>query len=342
MKALVYHGPKEMTWEDYKEPTITDNEVLIKVKSVGICGSDLHGYLGLTGRRIAPMVMGHEFSGEVSKIGSKVTKVAVGDRVTVQPIVACGKCEFCNEGYTNRCTDKKVFGVMDYDGALSEYVSADENLIFKLPDSMSFDEGSLIEPMSVSYSAVKRLASVMEGKSVLVIGAGTIGYFASLWAKYFGAGKIFFSDIIQHRLDLVNKDHVDAVINAKDQDLVETLKSHNDGKKVDIIIEAVGLNSTVNQGLSVLSVGGTCLWIGNSQPTVEISMQQIVTTEVSIIGTYMFTHEEFGEVMSILDKKPFEFTDVMSIREPMSKATEVFNKVIENPDSILKAVVYLD
>lgn len=342
MKALVYHAPKDMRWEDFENPIIKDNEVLVGVKSVGVCGSDLHGYLGLTGRRTPPMIMGHEFAGIVLEIGKNVKSVKIGDRVTAQPIVFCGKCDFCLNGQTSRCSNRFVFGVMSFNGALAEKLAVPERLIFKLPESISYDEGALIEPMAVSYGAVKKIKDSLKGKSVLIIGAGTIGYFASLWCKHFGARKIFFSDIIQERLNIINKDHIDAIINPKNEDLLETIISKNDGKRPDFTIEAVGINNTVNQSLSVLAPGGTALWIGNSDPTVEINMQNIVTNEISIIGTYMFSHTDFADVIKTLENKPFDFLDIVNLREKMDVGEKVFQNVIENPNSVLKAIVYLD
>jgi len=170
MKALVYHGPEKLCWEEIADVSPKLGDVLIKVKAVGICGSDVHGYLGITGRRIPPMVMGHEFSGIVASVGEGVTAVKTGDRVAPYPVVFCGECEFCKQGNVHICLNKMAFGVLECNGAMAEYISVPAKLVFKLADEVSYAVGSMMEPMAVAYRGVNN-AGDLSGKNVLIVAA---------------------------------------------------------------------------------------------------------------------------------------------------------------------------
>ncbi|MBU4450574.1 MAG: alcohol dehydrogenase catalytic domain-containing protein, partial [Actinobacteria bacterium] len=167
MEALVYESPKNIKIKQVNDPIMHKGELLIKVKATGICGSDVHGYLGITGRRIPPMIMGHEFSGDISKTGEGVTEFSVGDRVTVQPLVFCGDCDYCKQGLTNLCISKKFYGAMDTNGSMAEYICVPQKLIYRLPDSVSYLEGAMIEPLAVAYRAVNQVPNIEE-KNVFI------------------------------------------------------------------------------------------------------------------------------------------------------------------------------
>lgn len=160
MKGLVYTGPENVVIKQIDDLKVQPGEVLIKVKAAGICGSDVHGYLGTTGRRIAPMIMGHEFAGYVSEIGEDVRSLKKGERVTVQPLIFCGKCNYCMQGLTNLCTSKKTFGVMDLNGSMAKYISVPEYLIYRLQESVSYTHAAIMELLAVAYSAVRHAPEI--------------------------------------------------------------------------------------------------------------------------------------------------------------------------------------
>ena len=166
MQALVYHGPKDLRLEEVDDVTPKPGQVKIKVKAIGICGSDVHGFLGLTGRRTPPMIMGHEFSGEVVEVTEGVKNLKVGDRVAPYPVEICGECEFCKQGKTHLCLHKKAYGVLDCNGAMAEYICVPENIAFKLDDSVPYDIGAMIEPMAVANRGVNT-AGDLDRKSVV-------------------------------------------------------------------------------------------------------------------------------------------------------------------------------
>lgn len=338
MKALVYHGPRELSWEETEDVVIGPEDVKIAVKAVGICGSDVHGYLGLTGRRTPPMIMGHEFSGVVDAIGDKVTRWHVGDRVTVQPAQFCGKCEFCKKGLTNLCGNKRFYGAMDCNGAMAEYIAVPEHLVYRLPDNVPFDAGSMIEAAAVAYRGVKN-AGDLTGRHVLVIGAGTIGLLVTAIVRLKGAKRIYVSDLSDTRLEAALKMGADVTLNPKSMDIRRVVMGETEGKGADIAIEAVGATPSVKQSIELLRTGGTAVWIGNSARFVEVPMQEIVTRELNIRGTYIYSHEEFGEVLEIVGNGGISFAPVISMHAKMSEGPRWFAQLADSPGDLIKVIL---
>lgn len=339
MRALVYYGPKDIKVTEIDDVTPKKGEVLVKIKACGICGSDVHGYLGITGRRIAPMVMGHEFSGEIAALGEEtILGYKVGDRVTVQPVDFCGECENCKAGFTNVCTDKRFFGVLDVNGAFAEYLCVPEKLLYPLPDQISYSGGALIEALAVAYCGVKK-AGDLAGKNVLVVGGGTIGQLVLSVVKTMNPRAIIMSDLSDFRLETAKKLGADYVINPKGKDFVEEVKKVLNGGWVDVALEAVGIGPTVAQAMSVLKTQGTCVWVGNSAKTVELNMQDVVTKELRILGTYIYTHEEFGETIDFLAKNHLDLSTLISKEISIDEAPEMFEELLTATEKYLKVVV---
>ena len=339
MRALMYQGPKQLEVVDVPKPTPKAGEVLLKIRSCGICGSDVHGYLGMTGRRIPPMVMGHEFSAEVEALGENTSGTyKLGDRVTVQPIDFCGHCEKCKEGYTNVCENRELFGVMDVNGAFEEYLVVPEKLLYKLPDNLSYADGAMIEPLAVAYCGVKKAGDIV-GKNVLVVGGGTIGQLVLMVVKAMGPKKVILSDLSDARLETAKKLGADAVINPGGKDFVQEVKNIMGEEQIDIAIEAVGVGATVAQAMSVLKSQGTCVWVGNSAKTIEIDMQAVVTKELKIIGTYTYTHDEFKEAMDFIAAQNLDFSPLISKEISLEEAPKYFEALVTETDKYLKILV---
>lgn len=338
MRALRYLGPKRLEIEDMKEPVPGEGEALLRVKAVGICGSDVHGYLGLTGRRIPPMTMGHEFSAEVVTPAEGSKTFNAGDKVVVQPINFCGKCENCLNGYTNMCLNKRFFGVLTEDGALAEYLAVPEKLLYRLPDSCKFEDGALAEPYAVGYGAVKK-AGDLRGKVVLIIGAGTIGLCILQLVKIREPKMIIISDLSDRRLETALALGADAIVNPSKVDYLEALSEITGGKMADISIEAVGVQATANQSIKSLKMAGTSIWVGMSQKEMQINMQDIVVSARSVLGTFNYTHEEFGEVVDILGSGKLDTRSLISARVTLDEAPEYFELLHTSPDDFIKVVV---
>ncbi len=210
MKAAIWYGGKDIRVEDVPKPEIRSDEVLVEVKAVGICGSELHAYEGVSKRRKSPLVMGHEFSGVIAEVGDKVEGFKKGDRVVVDPLSRCGVCEQCTVGRGNVCRNVKLLG-LHVSGAFAEYALAPARNCYKLPDHVSFEEGSVVEPLSVGVHAVNR-TPIKLGDTVLVVGAGVIGLMALQAAKAAGAGSIFVTDVVDYGLRFAERLGADVAI----------------------------------------------------------------------------------------------------------------------------------
>jgi threonine dehydrogenase-like Zn-dependent dehydrogenase len=319
MKALEWYGPEDMRFEDIEDVRPGKGEVLVKVKVVGICGLDVHGYLGLTGGRIASMVMGHEFSGEAQEVGENISSIKVGGRVALYPVDFCGQCESCKEGNVHLCFNKKAYGVLACNGAMTEYICVPEKVVFKLADNVSYSAGSIIEPVAVFYRGVNS-AGDLTGKNVLVAGAGTIGVLAMAIVKMRNPAKIFISDLSDSRLSVAKEMGADFTINPTKADLNEIIKAETKGLGVDVAIEAVGAAPTVQQAMASLKFGGKAVWIGNSAKMINVNMQEIVTRELRVFGTFLYSYKEFGEVVELFNRSKLNVDPIISMEAPLEKA----------------------
>lgn len=338
MKALVYYGPEDMRWQEVADVKPSKGEVLVKVKAVGICGSDVHGYLGITGRRTPPMIMGHEFSGVVEAVGEAVENVRTGDKVAPYPVVFCGQCAYCLSGAVHICLHKRAFGVLDCDGAMAEHIAVPAKLLFKLADAVSFPVGSMIEPMAVSYRGVNSSGDI-SGKNILIVGAGTIGLLALAIVKMRNPAKVFVSDLSDHRLSVAKAMGADFALNPSSGDIADLIKAETNGLGVDVAFEAVGATPTVQQAMASLKIGGTAVWIGNSAKMININMQEIVTRELKVVGTFLYTLEEFKSVVDLLNQGKLNVEPMISLTEPMQNGVEYFKKLAKDPGSLIKVIL---
>jgi threonine dehydrogenase-like Zn-dependent dehydrogenase len=338
LKALVFHGPRRFEWEDVPDPAIDDDQLLVRVRAVGVCGSDLHGYLGITGRRIPPMIMGHELSGEVVHTGRRVSRFVPGDRVCVQPIQFCGTCEFCRAGEQNVCPNKRILGVMDVNGAMAELVAVNEQNAFALTEAISFVDGSMIEPFSVAHSAVKAALSV-EGREVAIIGMGTIGLSILQFVKLGEARRVFAVDISDTRLSVAGDLGADVLINPQKEDALQVVRDHTHQRGADIVFEAVGASATARSSLDLTRIKGHTVWVGNSERIVEIDMQKVVISELTVRGVYGFTTATFKETLALMNEGKLNPKEIVSIEEHISRGGAVFEKLLADKEKYIKAVL---
>ncbi|HWT79150.1 MAG TPA: alcohol dehydrogenase catalytic domain-containing protein, partial [Candidatus Methylomirabilis sp.] len=265
MKALVHTQAYKFEFKDVPQPKPADEEILVRVKAVGICGSDVHGYTGKTGRRIPPIIMGHEASGVVEAVGRNARNVTVGDRITFDSTVYCNQCQWCRMGRVNLCDNRMVLGVsipaFHRDGCMAEYVVMPWWITYKLPDKVSFEEAALVEPAAVSMHAA-RITPIDVNDVVAVIGAGPIGLFAIQAAKVKGAGKVIAFDVREERLDIARRLGADITMNPSSGDVVEELKRVLGRPDVDAVLEAVGIPSAFDLGFKIVRRGGHLTLIG--------------------------------------------------------------------------------
>lgn len=338
MKAIVYGGPNILNYKEVPDVSPKALEVKVRVKACGICGSDVHGYLGLTGRRLEPMIMGHEFAGEVVELGEGVTDYQIGSKVAVYPVDFCGKCEMCKQGDVHLCLNKRAFGVLDVDGAFAEYICVPAKSCFKVEDHVSYAIGSLMEPLAVAYRGVGH-AGDLTGKTVLLVGTGTIGLLALACIKMKNPAKILVSDLSDNRLEVAKAMGADVVINPAKENFKEVIASHTAGKGVDVAIEAVGAAPTVQQAMSSLAFGGKAIWIGNNKQMIEVNMQEIVTRELKVEGSFLYGYKEFGTVVELLNSGKLNVEPLISEEITLKQAPEYFEKLAKTPGNLIKVVV---
>ena len=341
MKAILYEGPNKLSYTDVPDVTPAKNEVKLRIKACGICGSDVAGYQGLTGRRLEPMIMGHEFCGQVVECAEGVEKLKTGDMVAVYPVNFCGECEMCKKGDVHLCLNKRSYGVLAENGAFAEYLCVPEKCCFPVAEGVSPTIGSLMEPLAVAYRGVGHLGD-LTGKSVFLAGTGTIGLLAMVCAKLKGASQIFVSDMDDERLKVAKSLGADITINPSKEDLKQIVLDHTGGMGVDCGIEAVGIAPTVQQVMSVLRFGGCAVWIGNNRKMIEMNMQEVVTRELNIFGSFLYGYKEFGEVVALLNEGKLDVEPLISKEIHLDEAITYFEKLKNHEDNLIKVVVVDD
>lgn len=338
MKGIVYTAPEELRLQEVPEPEPGRGEVLLKIRACGICGSDVHGYLGMTGRRIAPMIMGHEFCGEVVACGEEVKELQVGGRVAVYPVDYCGYCSMCRQGDVHLCLNKRAFGVLDVDGAFAEYICVPQKCCFPIADDIEDAVASLMEPLAVAWRGISHYNS-FEGKTVLLVGTGTIGLLAMACVRMKKAHKIIVSDLNDSRLEVAKRMGADVVINPSRENFEDCIKKETNGTGVDVSIEAVGIEATVAQALNALKLSGQAIWIGNNSPMINMNMQQVVTRELEIQGSFLYGLEEFKQVVSFINEKKIDVNALISKEISMEEVPLYFEKLAHSPGDLIKVVM---
>lgn len=256
MKAAVLQETYKIVLQDVPEVQPQAGEVKIQVKFTGICGSEIHAFKGTHPYRKPPVILGHELAGEVVALGSNVQGFAIGDRVTVEPQIACGECQPCSQGWTNLCDRKVVLGTTDWTGSFAEYIVAHQNVVYKLPDNLSYEQGVMVEPLAVGVSAVRR-SEMKLGDNVLILGGGTIGLVTLMAAREAGAKQIFVTDVVDFNLDKAREVGATTTINVRNQDPVKTILEQTDGRGVDLAFITAGVDQAVGQALQAVRKRGS-------------------------------------------------------------------------------------
>jgi L-iditol 2-dehydrogenase len=341
LKALLYTKPYCFEYSDFPDPEVGDDEVLISVKACGICGSDVQGFTGKTGRRIPPLIMGHEAAGTVEETGENVKGFEKGDRVCFDSTVYCNKCQSCRKGLYNRCDKRQVLGVSTPEfkrhGAFAEYVAVPWWIVSKIPDNMSFTQASLLEPASIGTHASNR-APISTNDTVVVIGAGTIGLFILQAARLRGAVRVFAADINEFRLGLAKKLGADEVINPLQSDLRETILKETENKGADVTFEAVGYAKTFLDGVSITKTGGHLVAVGNLEKTAEFNLQELVARELTFAGSYA-SSGEFRDCIDLVASGKINVEPLISDVLPLEKGPEAFDRLLKAEENLLKIVL---
>jgi len=308
------------------------DDIVVQVKSVGVCGSDLHGYTGHTGRRIPPLIMGHEVTGEVVAVGENVRDFKPGDRVATMTVAFCGKCPQCLAGRRGLCENRRIMG-MTHPGAYAEYFQWSASAAYKLPESLSYEDGALVEPLSVAVHAVAQ-AHIRPYDSIYLVGAGPIGLLTLAVLKLTGGQRIIVADTSDARLEIARAMGANVTVNPTKQNARDVVNDFTNGAGVDIAFEAVGITPTVMQTLEVTRNKGLIVWIGNNSRKVEIDMQAIVTRELNVMGTYGATDEEFQRSLQMLADGCIPTKQLINRRATLSEGAELFDQLLASPETI--------
>ena len=342
MRALVLNEYKKLDLEEVPKPEIGPEDVLVRVRSCGICGSDVHGYDGSSGRRIPPVIMGHEAAGEIADVGSSVGGLAAGQPVTFDSMISCRGCLFCREGRPNLCEDRRVLGVScgDYrrNGAFAEFVAVPQHIVFPVPDGVGFDEAAMVEPVSVAVHAVSRAAPAL-GDSAVVIGAGMIGLLTIQALRSAGCGLIVAVDLAEDRLELARQLGADETIQSgTGTDVPAALRDMTRGIGTDLAMEAVGADATVAMSIDSVRKGGRVILIGNIAPTVSFGLQSVVTREIDVLGSCASSND-YPACLDLMRRGAIRVLPVLSATVPLERGQEMFDRLYAREPGLTKVIL---
>ncbi len=343
MRAAVLRGIKKIKIEEMEKPKLLEHEALVQIKSVGICGSDVHYFRhGRIGNQVVrgPHILGHEPSGIVVSVGKEVARLAPGMRVAVEPGVPCGKCEHCKSGRYNICPDVKFLGTPPYHGAFREFLAWPTHCLFPVPENMSFDEAGLVETYAVGDYAVE-LAGLKKGESIAIIGCGPIGISTLKAARLAGVKQIFAIDLIKERLDFVSKYTEVTAIHPPTQDLFKEISRLTRKRGVDVVFEAAGARETLGQAVEIARVGGRVVWIGIPQvDNIEIPAH-ISRRKELVIKCVRRYKNNYPRCIKDISSGKVEIKDIITHRFPLDQIEQGFKLVEKYRDGVIKAVIEL-
>jgi 2-desacetyl-2-hydroxyethyl bacteriochlorophyllide A dehydrogenase len=328
---------------DFRERTLAElgpQDVLIKVRASAICGSDMHIFKGRHPFAPLPVAVGHEIAGEVIETGLKVSRIAPGDRVAVEPVIVCGECHFCLRGEYHRCMNIS-FQYRQGQGGFTPYFIAAERWVHRLPASLSYAEGALLEPLSVAVHAVGR-AGIHPGDTSAIFGDGAIGLFMLLVIKHTGGGETFVVGILPHRLRQAKKMGASAAINSLEEDALERIRDYTSGMGADLAFEAVGIEATLVQTLESLRKGGKAVLVGIfEKPQVSIPANLFIQKEISLTGSQGYCWD-FQTAIKLIEQQGLQFSSMITHTLPLEALQEGFDLLMDPVNRAIKVVVTID
>lgn len=350
MKALTLVAPSTFEFGESPTPQPQRSEVLIDIKACGICGSDLHGMDGRSGRRIPPIIMGHEAAGTIAAVGEGVSDWKVGDRVTFDSTEYCGTCEDCKAGFINLCKNRKVLGVScgDYrrHGCFADQVVLPEHILYRLPDGLSYEKAAFAEPVSIALHAVNLAPTPKQTSEALttrqemavVVGAGLIGLLVLQALKARGWKRVYAVDLDDSRLALAKQLGAEDAFNAKEEGLAAKLRELGGGDGLDASFEVVGAAAPIDLAIRSVRKGGTVVLVGNLQPSVPFPLQEVVTRQISLRGSCSCAGEYPEAIERILDGS-IQVEPLLSMVAPLNEGAEWFHKATQPGNGLLKVVL---
>jgi len=341
MKALVLDEYNKLNYRDFEKPEIDTDEVLVQVKTCGICGSDVHGLDGSTGRRKPPLIMGHEASGIIAEIGKNVSGWKIGNRVTFDSTIYPLDDWYTRKGHYNLSDNRKVMGVSPGEykkhGAFAEFVSVPAHILYRIPDNVTFKQAAMVEPVAVAAHAVN-ISKIKPGDSALVVGAGMVGMFVINLLKIAGANPIIALDLDENKLKLASEFGATHLFNSTANNVQQEILSLTKRRGADFGFEVVGLSETVNICINILRKGGTAVLVGNLKPEVTIPLQKVVTTELSLLGSCAI-NGEYELVLDLLASGKINVDKMISAVAPLSDGASWFNRLYNKEPGLNKVLL---
>lgn len=341
MKALLLTDLKQLEVTEVPEPDVAADTVLIRVGACGICGSDVHGYDGSSGRRIPPLVMGHEAAGTIEAVGAEVTQFKPGDRVTFDSTVYCGKCDFCQRGQINLCDDRQVLGVScgDYrrHGAFAEFVAVPQHIVYALPEALPMEQAAMIEAVSIAVHAIAR-TPLQTSDTAVVVGTGMIGLLVVQSLRAEGVENIIAVDIDAQRLELAQQFGASSLIHAEQENAVETIRSLTSGQGADVAFEVVGSTPTFQTAVESVRKGGSVPLVGNISPTVEAPLQSIVTRELTLYGSCA-SQGEYPRCIELMASGQIDVKPLISAAAPLTEGPDWFERLYKRESGLMKVIL---
>jgi L-iditol 2-dehydrogenase len=341
MRALLLSEYKKLAVVDLPVPDIGDADVLVRVRACGICGSDIHGYDGSTGRRIPPLVMGHEAAGVIERVGAAVRGLAAGDRVSFDSTVSCGACDFCRRGRINLCDNRTVLGVSTGEyrrhGAFAEYVAVPSRIVYKLPDNLPFERAALLEAVSVAVHGVSRQVPAPDDTAV-VIGSGMIGVLIVQVLRAKGATNVIAVDVDPRKLALARRMGATHAVDASTSDVPAAVRELTGGRGADVSFEVVGNSETMASAIRCLRKGGTTVLVGNLSPNVELPLQEVVSREIAVLGSCA-SNGEFTESIDLLARGAVDVDPIISLAAPLDDGPALFERLHRGDATLMKVII---
>jgi L-iditol 2-dehydrogenase len=341
MNALLLKEYNHLEMVEMPVPAIGADDVLVRVRACGICGSDVHGLDGKTGRRIPPLVMGHEAAGEVVETGANVSDLRAGDRVTFDSTVYCGHCFYCTRGEQNLCDNREVLGVSPgpyrRHGAFAEYVSVPRRIMYRLPDTLSYEQAALIEAVSVAVHAVN-LTPVRLGDSAVVVGSGMIGLLAMQAVKHAGCTRIIAVDPDEGRLKLALAAGATDAINPRTANAEDVIRELTGGRGSDIAIECVGAAEPIRTAIGGVKKGGAVTLVGNVSPNIELPLQSVVSRQIRLQGSCA-SNGEYPQCIDLISRGAIRVEELISAVAPLEEGPSWFDRLYRHEPNLMKVIL---
>lgn len=340
MKQQVMQAPHEIRFREIPRPSVGPGEVLVEMKRIGICGSDIHVYHGQHPYTTYPVTQGHEVSGVVAEVGEGVEGLSVGQKVTIEPQIVCGECYPCTHGKYNLCDKLKVFGFQTT-GAGSEYFLTEAHRVTPLPESMSLDEGAMIEPLAVTIHACHQAGDIA-GKKIVVLGTGPIGILLIQSLKALGAGQVMATDVSDFRLKLAAECGADFVVNTREREFGPAMIEAFGPDKADVIFDCAGNNTTMDQAIQNARKGSMILLLAVFAGPATVDLARLNDSELDLNTSMMYRHDDYLEAIRLVEEGKIRLQPLMSKHFAFDEFKEAYEYIDANRESTMKVIIDVD